>query len=389
MRRLKIIIKECPIWLENNNIAELEIDGKILPVVKDEDDNVLITATNLENWKTSKEMDIKYLIKGNKFYIYESTGYSPNESKKVKKSLVEIEDIVEIENPYSPMIPILSTPRSFMMLVPGDQAIEIANTIGEKYNREFSKVKNRLPIHLGVIFFDKHQPLFSAIDAGRRLLKQDFQLEKAKIIKKEKLNIFEDDQDSKCSPLPDYFTKNTKHFDIYTKLKLSVNLNKILCWYVSTLMGDGKTKDIWYPYCELKSSNSLVHVDDLNEGQEINFIPSKFTWIMLDTSARRFDVSKNTNYLDKLFELTDLWRRIQKLAKKEKNPLSETQLRAIVDLIKYKSESWNQNSDEFKKLANSIVSKENLLNITLEDITSGNLAECYDLFKHVLKFPLI
>ncbi|MBU1247394.1 MAG: hypothetical protein KKB70_01745, partial [Proteobacteria bacterium] len=49
--------------------------------------------------------------------------------------------------------------------------LAVAQAIKEKYEREMGKVRNRLPLTLGAVYFGRRTPLAAALDAGRRILR--------------------------------------------------------------------------------------------------------------------------------------------------------------------------------------------------------------------------
>ena len=56
-----------------------------------------------------------------------------------------------------------------LLLAPADKAIAITQTLYEHYLEEFGKAYGRLPFSIGHIFFASNQPMFSVLDAARRM----------------------------------------------------------------------------------------------------------------------------------------------------------------------------------------------------------------------------
>jgi hypothetical protein len=71
---------------------------------------------------------------------------------------------------YSAAIPLLAEPRTFMMLLPANDALHVADHIKGKYENEMGKVRDRLPIHLGLIFAERRTPVRALLEAGRAML---------------------------------------------------------------------------------------------------------------------------------------------------------------------------------------------------------------------------
>lgn len=266
--------------------------------------------------------------------IEEPTGYgSPN---KLRGNL-NISNVTFDATEYSPVIPILAEPRTFMALVPADKSLEVVKAIQTKYEREMGKVRNRLPLHLGVVYFQRRTPLRAALDAGRQMLTYksptDKQLWEVRSTKKGELP---DDKKE--------LANGTKQFDETITLKLTQD-NRTITWHVPAQMGDGTTPDVWYSYVFLKTSDDsevnarqraiksqrpgetkpcwLVHAADLKEGDQIYFTPSTFDFEFLDSTARRFEIYYDENgrrprrtrpfYLEDLDRFDTLWKILKNL----------------------------------------------------------------------------
>jgi len=64
---------------------------------------------------------------------------------------------------------IVTSPDLLLLLVPADQAVRISTAIRTEYMQRFGKVHGRLPLSIGNIFFQQHLPMFSVLDAARRM----------------------------------------------------------------------------------------------------------------------------------------------------------------------------------------------------------------------------
>ena len=76
---------------------------------------------------------------------------------------------------------------------------------------------------------------------------------------------------------------------------------------------------------------------------------------------------------------------MQKLA--ETNRLSESQLQAIVTLLITKGEEWGTDSEQFRQLVETILSKRGD-ELTVADLTSGRLQATFELYHRRLKRKL-
>ena len=271
-------------------------------------------------------------LQGVSLPIEEPTGYgSPN---KVLGTL-EIQTVSEGSS-YIPAISILAEPRTFMAIIPADKALGVAKAIREKYEKEMGKVQNRLPLTLGIVFAERRTPLPAILDAGRRMLKQPTDSEPWTI--------------DKVDPYPQ-------------KIELTMKKDKqTILVTVPTVMGDGETKDVWYPYWQVNNVARLsrtrqftgvdgkqwVHIYDLQAHDEVCFRPSHFDFEFLDTAARRFEVSyangkrrglqhpSRPYYLEQLESFERLWNRLSS----KTCGLTTSQIHNLIGIIETKRIEW-------------------------------------------------
>ncbi len=164
-------------------------------VVCDRDQGIFVSADNL----LALAQTLPSLGKEAKVKIQRAKEYLPNAQKEVAKIVhdylvarpeamltspghygeiaedlgaihVEEVDIEQDNDGYTPLIPILNEPETFMCIVPANKALTLAEIIKTKYATEMGKVRDRLPLHLGIVFFQKYVPAGAVLDAGRRLL---------------------------------------------------------------------------------------------------------------------------------------------------------------------------------------------------------------------------
>jgi hypothetical protein len=288
--------------------------------------------------------------------IEEPVGYG---SKNKEWGTITVEQVQEIKdgqgNPitYTSAIPILAEPRTFMALVPADKALAVVDAIRQKYEREMGKVRNRLPLHLGVVYFHRRTPLRAALDAGRWMLEKHAEGGKWQVRRIEvKLQ----------ANTPDYL-QDKKHFARWRKLHLERDGHKLI-WRIPLKMGDGQTEDYWYPYVCVETNGDdsklagrqwtftppngggdywLVHASELQENDEVYFTPSTFDFEFLDTTGRRFEihyddkgrrVSRPTRpwLLDDMDRLEELWQQFTRL--------SRAQINQVIDTIENARDTW-------------------------------------------------
>ncbi|MFW9998259.1 MAG: CRISPR-associated protein Csx11, partial [Candidatus Odinarchaeota archaeon] len=77
------------------------------------------------------------------------------EEEKVKEPLgtLVIETVtMEPSASYRPVIPVMTEPSTFMVIIPATCALQVMRRIKEKYEQETGKVRDRLPLLLGAVF---------------------------------------------------------------------------------------------------------------------------------------------------------------------------------------------------------------------------------------------
>jgi hypothetical protein len=193
------------------------------------------------------------------------------------------------ERVYRPYASILISPVTFQFLVPADKALDIVNTIRARYQEEMGKVRNRLPLDLGIVYFKRKTPLYVAVDAARRMLGM-----RRGSLEPEPWTVLEQ---------PQVDTANRRvHLALQTAQQQRVK------WEVSYRLGDATREDMYHPYFIVDGSDptapldqrpsyfqvpelgDLIHVKDLQKHDRIRVIPSYFDFEFLDSSTRRYDV---------------------------------------------------------------------------------------------------
>lgn len=376
---------------EKNKAYEAELNGKRFTVFYDGNTDYLIIE-NLQNlarkmsasekqWKSYENSAtfVKDFLTGKNLKIFESEG---------KRNLISQLNVFLIEKtiPYIPVIPILSEPSIFMAIIPADKALEVTNKIREKYEKEIGKVRNRLPISIGLTFCQSHTPLAAMMDAGRRMMKVSTE--------EEEWVLEEDSKD--CGS------------------DFELNFKKGLSMRIPVKMGDNITDDTWYPYFYVYGvprdrstafegpKGWLVHVKELKKDDIIKIFPSHLDFEFLDSAARRFEISykdgrrrdyRKSNrpyYLEEFTDFEKLWYIV-------KTKLAITQIKGMAGLIETKREEWqakpgNAAFPAFKLFVHDVIHNANWRNGKPADIeeiekaaVSGKLNDIVELYMDILK----
>ncbi len=235
------------------------------------------------------------------------------DNKKENKvfSITQCEVSIEKHN-YSPIIPILIDPEQFMVMVPADKALQVVNNIKTEYEIQFSKVRNRLPLHMNMVFFNRKQPLYASLDSARRMLTRQSDYNALWDVQ----TIEEVDTGSICQYSKGRLTDKCKKITLERK---NNKINNECTFFVSYGLGDPTKDDIWHPYffAEEKAAGipefnerdyyfsapfpsknkegkyemkDLVHVKDLKKGDKVYFTASTLDFEFLDVTSRRYEL---------------------------------------------------------------------------------------------------
>lgn len=305
-------------------------------------------------------------IQGNRILILRNPEATPGQRQ---QNLLAGRKLIRTEHQdtaYSTAIPILAEPRSFMALAPADRSLDILQHIKLKYEREMGKVRNRLPLHLSVIYSSRRTPLRAALDAGQAMLKRTSSARPWTVAAVQQGTLPSDQ-----SQLAD----GTQQFQQTITITLKQSGNTI-DWHVPAVMGDGTTPDNWYPYVFFQHDqhsntqptsrqrvfndthgNWLIHAGDLQVGDQLLFTPSTFDFEFLDTTSRRFEIhygddgrraSRRTRpfYLEDLDRLETLWGYLKQL-----QPAQRYQ---VVSTIEATREAWHGTDSNGQSLTDPV-----------------------------------
>jgi hypothetical protein len=296
-----------------------------------------------------------------------------NPRRQFNFTVQQVEEASDAMGAYAPYLPLLASPDQFLALVPATDALEIAEKIRAAYVEQFGKVQNRLPLFLGLVFFQRKTPLLAVMDTARRMLASEFANGEWRIMNGPR-------NDEK-------------------KVTLSLEQNgQCITLQVPLVMGDGTTEDVWYPYFELVGQPAAhhtyrferdgawwVHVKTLQAGETVRVTPSRFSYLFLESTAQRFrfDPEKDVLLLDELPRLMKMWDALKQ------SGITDTGLRNVQALLESKSAAWKNPGDELAHLAETTLKRANLLNaVTVDDVLNGRFARCLELYLHILKLRL-
>lgn len=314
-RRQRIQFKIEP----NPNIPEgstcdVDVDGvRFSPVCIDKQSGVFVSTINLEILKKFGESDREISENLNEKRIKVKTEKDRTWKDKTAEKPFKITEARPADDKfqnYLPYVKIYDFPDQFMVLVPAYEALDIAEMILNEYEKQFSKVRDRLPLHLGIIAFHRKTPLYVVMDAGKRLLdafKSKTKTESAEVIS---VNYVEDENLGKSTEL-------TIKADSYSSVPLK--------WRISYSTGDPDQEDLWHPYVRVDDDVSgrnlcfdytgngeyVVHVKEIKENDKIKIEPSYFRLFYLENAADRFKVDEDLKPLEYIHHLKKLWKEVE------------------------------------------------------------------------------
>ena len=306
---------------------------------------------------------------------------------------------IELE-PYLPYQAITVSPNLFLVMVPADKALEVAERLQKAHVQEFGKVQGRLPFHVGLAFMNDRYPMFAALDTARRLVENFDHLDE----------VFFDATLEK---------KPEKEGDNY-ELILGSSRFETWTWHVPDKRGDLKT-DWYHPYFLVRKEENQekhgmslvgpegrwVHVSKLQKDDRIAFRPNLFDFLFLDTVSRRLEAhidpktgcrphpllgsqySPRPYLLARVHHFRKVWKEICQVG-----GMSETRLEAATSLLSRKWKSWQLAEKDTSKeewatyrwLVEQVVARDfNGSPIIQKAILDGSFFDVVDLFRHILK----
>ena len=400
---------------------EIEIDRVNLNFVWDVEKNYFISVDNLyyivkqvtnnqEIWRKSEEVYkfIKSKLRGKDIVIKERQGYGKIATEVCSINKIRVEQKEGTE--YVPNIHLLSDPFNFLTFIPADRAFSIIEKIKAKYEDEMGKVRDRLPIKLGIVYTHRHTPLRAVIETAQSMLKENTNdwKERGEFWETKSLE-------------PENWDINTT-----TLNERIINFTNELKWRIKMKMGDNETPDYWYLHYLVNSpcdsttftEKKWIHAGNLKSrkhgenndeelienGTKIHIHPSTFDFQFLDVAGRRFDICYDENgrrkglprrpyYLEEIEDMKELWEKISNKG----TGLTNTQIHALVEEIEKRRESWvgeyPVTDDTFKQFVKDAlveafgktwknVSNQNLLE---KAAISGMLTDVVELYMKIMK----
>ncbi|NJK52091.1 MAG: hypothetical protein HC936_03395 [Leptolyngbyaceae cyanobacterium SU_3_3] len=307
---------------ETNNLQELgdyhaydlEIDGIVLSAVWDKPNQCFLTTDNLNYFANQLGLDTpdKLIdkLQGRTFQILEPSIFLKSSQSLTQTTIKEVKQT----NSYCPAIPLLTEPSLGLMLVPADKALKLARQVRNEYEQQMGRVRDRLPLNIGLVFCNRRTPIRTVLEAGRAMLNLSgqFDLDNGKGWEEWRL-MRKDNSGSPCK----------------------LEFDNGITWHIPVVAGNVSKKDDWYPRMyqgdrwhnrQSKHANDLAVRNDQmprDKGAKLWIRPSHFDFEFLDSTARRFEIYYDENgrrprctrpfYLEDLDRFEKLWEILKNL----------------------------------------------------------------------------
>jgi len=228
---------------------------------------------------------------------------------------------------YPPLIVLDQTPARCRVLVPLSAANACIDAAVRKWEEEFARVWDRMPLRVGVVAFPRMTPFQAVIEAARGV----------------------EDQISDSDPKP-WRVVEARTREGVTSLSLARPDGERELAVVPSRLPDGRV-DAFYPF--LRTQDATVrhardfatpggtvyrHVMDLRPGDGVEVAPSRLALQFMDSTAVRFEPVR-VSYLADWSRLRDIWALIEREAP------SMTALRAAWAVLATTKEAWRAPAD--------------------------------------------
>ncbi|NJD75758.1 MAG: CRISPR-associated protein Csx11 [Candidatus Methanoperedens sp.] len=338
--------------LGDSALYEIEIDGVKTSAYWDKNKQELISIYNLQILFRNKKEEENEKIKVLKIRDPNKNEWKDIEHENIKYS--------SFKSHYVPFIDVFQSSVSSIVIVPGSIALNIVSRIKEKYETEFGKVRNRLPLHLGITYFHRKTPLYMALDASRRMFRHIKDSENWRVVssgieninpvskKVEAIRLVFDKGINPISHIMDVCTADRKIIDNYYPY-FAVNSGENLPArqsYFETFLLNNK-EPIKMP---------LIHAMHIQRNDEIIIFPSFFDFEFVDSSSKRFGIVLNEKnkrdhpllgklgprpyYLEEIDYIEELRKYLVETEDDFKKKNTTSQLHNFRTLIASKIEEW-------------------------------------------------
>jgi hypothetical protein len=217
---------------------------------------------------------------------------------------------------YHPVIPLELSPLRFRVLVPLNVASDCVDYVISRWQEEFARVWERLPLRIGVVAFSRKLPFRAVIEATRNL-EED-------LLKKEEIWCVED-KEVREGIVALNFQRPDGQVTLRT-VPITMPDGRFDAFYPYMAVED---RDVRYPYDFQHPEGQVYrHAKDLGHGDRVKVCPACVATVFLDSSYRRFE-KFTPRYLEDWLKMREVWQLLERAAP------SQTALRGLqAELIK-------------------------------------------------------
>lgn len=308
------------------------------------DGTKFVSIQNLQHFLLHKEDIAKY-----KQIDIRSEDEKNSEYKKYK-----VKEIKFSEKSYRPFLEILLSPVTFQFIVPANSVPAVLKKIKDKYDKEMGNITGRLPLNLGVVFFDYKTALYAAVNASRRMLNgfEDIELMNYSV-----------SNFSKDSPTIDLevYTKGTRKKKIQLRKSSDAQARYYFNFLINASEDEAQKRKSFFKTVIKHEQESLISGSDLGPDDCVKLYPNYFDFEFLDTTARRLEIRyKDHKRIRKsslmgprpylLEEFTSVFEQIWKLFNKP--TMTTSQLKNIQENLVKLHMDWKdcENQNEYEEV---------------------------------------
>jgi len=249
--------------------------------------------------------------------------------------LLVVRDVKEPEHlgVYHPVIPLEVSPLRFRVLVPLEVASECVDLACHRWQEDFGRVLDRLPLRVGVVGFPSRTPFHSVLEMAR-IVEADLKGE---------------GQQEGTEP-ESWRVHTCKIRDGMAAVSFQRRDGAQELWMVPVRLPDGRV-DGFYPYMSVEDrrvhcpydfqhpeGQVYRHVMELRPGDGVYLYPARIATVFLDTTARRFE-QQEVHYLADWNKMRQVWRLLAETAD------SVTQLHRVRQELAHSEETWGVRKD--------------------------------------------
>ena len=169
------------------------------------------------------------------------------------------------------LMPLSLDAGGFRLIVAAEDARQALHRIQQQINATLGKVRAGLDVHVSALAFRQKFPLYVALDALRRMERR-----------------------IAAMPVQTWTLRSSvRNPDGTHTLNWDTEQGRVQ-WTVNPNTGDPDQSDLWYPHAICNSRpegpGRLVRLDQLKPGETVRLRPSTFDFIVLEGTARRYDL---------------------------------------------------------------------------------------------------